>query len=132
MRLCSCTRGYHNLKRLSQTKIDKSRKIIMKFKKYIYIFHNNNQANHTIYSLLVIWNYLQRKKKEEYETSLKDNRFSAILTCTSHTNKKTNRKRNTIWLNPPYNKNKSNVGKIFITLIHKHFTPSNNTSLDIQ
>ena len=39
------------------------------------------------------------------------------------TNKK-QRKRNIIWFNPPYSKNvKTNIGKIFLNLIKKHFPP---------
>ena len=38
-------------------------------------------------------------------------------------NNKNNQKIN-IWFNPPYNKNvKTNIGKTFLTLIKKHFTP---------
>ena len=34
--------------------------------------------------------------------------------------------RNIIWFNPPYSKNvKTNVGKIFFKLLHKHFPKSN-------
>ena len=37
-----------------------------------------------------------------------------------------NRKRNIIWFNPPYNKNvKTNIGKIFLKLVDKHFPKSN-------
>ena len=37
---------------------------------------------------------------------------------------KKQRKRNIIWFNPPYNKNvKTNIGKIFLNLIKKHFPP---------
>ena len=37
-----------------------------------------------------------------------------------------NRRRNTIWYNPPYNKNvRTNVGKQFLNLIEKHFSVNN-------
>ena len=37
-------------------------------------------------------------------------------------NNKKQRKRNIIWFNPPYSKNvKTNIGKIFLNLIRKHF-----------
>ena len=37
---------------------------------------------------------------------------------------KKQRKRNIIWFNPPYSKNvKTNIGKIFLNLIKKHFPP---------
>ena len=37
-------------------------------------------------------------------------------------NNKKQRKRNIIWFNPPYSKNvKTNIGKIFLNLIKKHF-----------
>lgn len=43
--------------------------------------------------------------------------------------KRRSRKRNIIWFNPPYNKTvKTNIGKIFLNLIEKHFTEENKLS----
>ena len=45
---------------------------------------------------------------------------------TPHRTTKKNRKRNIIWFNPPCNKNvKTNIGKIFLKLVEKHFSKSN-------
>ena len=42
-------------------------------------------------------------------------------------NEKRKRKRKIIWFNPPYSKNvKTNIGKIFFKLLHKHFPPSHS------
>ena len=36
-------------------------------------------------------------------------------------------KRKNIWFNPPYSQNvKTNIGKIFFKLLHKHFPPSHS------
>ena len=46
---------------------------------------------------------------------------------TNTANNKKQRKRNIIWFNPPYIKNvKTNIGKIFLNLMKKHF-PSHHT-----
>ena len=43
---------------------------------------------------------------------------------TNAANNKKQRKRNIIWFNPPYSKNvKTNIGKLFLNLIKKHFPP---------
>ena len=43
---------------------------------------------------------------------------------TDTANNKKQRKRNIIWFNPPYSKNvKTNIGKLFLNLIKKHFPP---------
>ena len=64
--------------------------------------------------------------KGEYEATLKNSGFSPALMFTPLRTRKKNRKRNIIWFNPTYNKNvKTNIGKIFIKLIDKHFPKSN-------
>ena len=53
-----------------------------------------------------------------YEKSLKNNG------CKTIQNKK-KRKRNIIWFNPPYSKSaRTNIARIFIKLINKHFPPN--------
>ena len=45
---------------------------------------------------------------------------------TTTTSRKKNRKRKIIWFNPPFSKTvKTNVGKIFLKLVAKHFPPEN-------
>ena len=44
---------------------------------------------------------------------------------------KREKKRNIIWFNPPYSKSvKTNIGRIFIKLISKHFLPNHNSKSD--
>ena len=65
--------------------------------------------------------------KTEYETALKNSGHSAPLSFTHRKPPKRQRKRNIIWFNPPYSKNvKTNIGKIFIKLINKHFPRSSD------
>ena len=65
--------------------------------------------------------------KTEYETALKNSEYSAPLSFTQRIPLKRQRKRNIIWFNPPYSKNvKTNIGKIFIKLINKHFSRSSD------
>ena len=65
--------------------------------------------------------------KTEYETALKNSGYSAPLSFTQRRPPKRQRKRNLIWSNPPYSKNvKTNIGKIFIKLINKHFPRSSD------
>ena len=65
--------------------------------------------------------------KESDQTALKNSRYLAPLSFTQCRPPKCQRKRNIIWFNPPYSKNvKTNIGKIFIKLINKHFLRSSD------
>ena len=45
-----------------------------------------------------------------------------IVQNTDEHQEKKKRKRNVIWYNPPYSVNvKTNIGKVFFKLLHKHF-----------
>ena len=62
-----------------------------------------------------------------YQDALDKSGYKHKLKCKANidtvSNKK-QRKRNIIWFNPPYSKNvKTNMGKIFLNLIKKHFPP---------
>ena len=70
------------------------------------------------------------RNKQHYEDALKRSGHNVTLRYadnSDHTNSSTqrthrSRKRNIIWFNPPFSKNvKTNVGKIFLGLIKKHF-----------
>ena len=64
--------------------------------------------------------------KEEYEAVLRNRGPSPTLMFTRRRTRKKNRQKNTIWFNPPHNKNvKTNIGKIFLKLVDKHFPKSN-------
>ena len=77
---------------------------------------SDNSSNETIFN----------SAKGEYETALQNSGFSPTLMFTPGRTTKKNRKRNIIWFNPPYNKNvKTNIGKIFLKLVDKHFPNSN-------
>ena len=68
------------------------------------------------------------KIKSVYESALKDSiHFSSISYNNSNTrNARRNRNRKVIWFNPPYSQNvKTNIGKLFIKLVRKHF-PNNS------
>ena len=63
-----------------------------------------------------------------YEKCLKNSRYQTKLKYQqpkeNNRNKK-KRKRNIIWFNSPYSKSvKTNIGRIFIKLISKHFPPN--------
>ena len=61
-----------------------------------------------------------------YEDALKESGYTERMVCRDKqpTNKKRNRKRNTIWFNPPFSKNiATNIGTTFLKLISKHFPP---------
>ena len=63
-----------------------------------------------------------------YEKCLKNSGYKTKLQYQqpkeNNQNKK-KRKRNIIWFNPPYSKSvKTNIGRIFIKLISKHFPPN--------
>ena len=64
------------------------------------------------------------KVKSVYESALKDSgQFSSMSYNNSNTpNARINRNRKVIWFNPPYSQNvKTNIGKLFIKLMRKHF-----------
>ena len=62
--------------------------------------------------------YQDALDKSGYKHKLK---YKANIDTVSN---KKQRKRNIIWFNPPYSKNvKTNIGKIFLNLIKKHFSP---------
>ena len=68
------------------------------------------------------------KVKSICESALKDSgHISSMSYNTSNTqNARKNRNRKIIWFNPPYSKYvKTNIGKLFIKLVRKHF-PKNN------
>ena len=68
------------------------------------------------------------KVKSIYESALKDSEhFSSMSYNKSITqNSQRNRNRKVIWFNPPYSQNvKTNIGKLFIKLVRKHF-PKNS------
>jgi len=61
------------------------------------------------------------KCKSVYEEALARSGFHCELKYAQPTNRR-NRPRNIIWYNPPFNASvKTNIGKIFIALINKHF-----------
>ena len=69
------------------------------------------------------------KSIKPYEDGLKASGFNEVLNyIASTTNKKQeNRKRKIIWFNPPFSRIvKSNIGRIFLHLLSKHF-PRNHT-----
>lgn len=62
------------------------------------------------------------KVKEVYNKALADSGFVRKIQFTKNAPRKNNRKRNIIWFNPPYNsQTKTNIGRIFLELIEKHF-----------
>ena len=63
--------------------------------------------------------------KPMYEKALDSSGHKISMKFSPPTNTgKINRKRNIIWFNPPFSRNvKTNIGKIFINLIRKHFPP---------
>ena len=65
------------------------------------------------------------KVKSVYKSARKDSRhFSSMSYDNSNTRR--NRNRKVIWFNPPYSQNvKTNIGKLFIKLMRKHF-PKNS------
>ena len=74
------------------------------------------------------------KAKLLYEKSLQESGYKTTMSYVQ-TEVKTskNRSRNIIWFNPPFSQNvKTNIGKIFLKLIKKHFqaiTVSTNFSI---
>ena len=68
------------------------------------------------------------KVKSVYESALKHSgHFSSMSYNNSNTqNARRNRNRKVIWFNPPYSQNmKTNIGKLFVKLVRKHF-PKNS------
>ena len=63
------------------------------------------------------------KAKPLYETALKNSGFNGNLKFQNiQTTRSRNRLRKVIWFNPPYNVEvKTNIGKIFLKLVRKHF-----------
>ena len=64
------------------------------------------------------------KAKSTYETALRNNGYDAALQYegNSHPRRNRNRKRKILWFNPPYNQQvQTNIGKLFIRLVKKHF-----------
>ena len=60
--------------------------------------------------------------KDIYQTALTASNFNKELEYLPKQSKKKSRKRKIIWFNPPYSDNvKTNIGKIFIGLVKKHF-----------
>ena len=66
------------------------------------------------------------KVKDEYNAALKKSGFKQGINFRAHqqTKKRTTRKRNVVWFNPPYNKSVlTNIGKVFLGLLERHFPP---------
>ena len=64
------------------------------------------------------------KVKPSYERALESSGVKGYLHYTPNDGKKRNRKRNVTWFNPPFNSSvESNIGKIFLNLVIKHFPP---------
>ena len=62
------------------------------------------------------------KAVPDYNTALKKSGFNENIKYSPNQPKQRNRKRQIIWFNPPYSVNvKTNVGKLFMKLIDKHF-----------
>ena len=67
------------------------------------------------------------KAKKKYESALKSSGFHEQMEFKgAQTNKtKVNRKRKILWFNPPFSQQvKTNIGKIFLKLVRKHFPKS--------
>jgi len=65
------------------------------------------------------------KNKIVYNNALKINGHKQPIEYTPAKRKPNHRTRNIIWFNPPFNKSvTSNIGKIFLNLIRKHFPPN--------
>ena len=64
------------------------------------------------------------KGAPDYNTALKNSGFNEDVTYITSPSKCQTCKRQIIWFNPSYSANvKTNVGKIFIRLVDKHFPP---------
>ena len=63
--------------------------------------------------------------KSDYEKALRESGFDVNLKFEKSPPTRRQRTRNIIWFNPPFNiAVKDNIGKIFLTLLDKHFPPS--------
>jgi hypothetical protein len=80
---------------------------------------NQNSSNENVFN----------SSKSIYEDALKKSGFQNFelkFDPEKKKAKKRNRTRNIIWFNPPYSKNvTTNIGKVFLKLVDKHFPPSN-------
>ena len=70
------------------------------------------------------------KAATQYNEALKSSGFKASITYKSvsetTTRKKANRRRKITWFNSPYSRSvKTNVGRTFLSLVDRHFTPNN-------
>ena len=64
------------------------------------------------------------KAKKYYENALGKSGHEEKLNYNTNSKKSPKRKRKILWFNPPYSKNvRTNVGKIFLSLVKKHFPP---------
>ena len=64
------------------------------------------------------------KVKDEYDKALKNSGFREKIKYTQPNPRRPTRKRKVIWFNPPYNTNvDTNVGRVFLNIVKKHFTP---------
>jgi hypothetical protein len=62
------------------------------------------------------------KSTKAYESALRASGYNFKMEYQERPCKRKNRKRNIIWFNPPFSKNvQTNIGKIFMNLIKKHF-----------
>ena len=70
------------------------------------------------------------KAKPLYESALKSSGFNYSMKFEAPVeNAKRNRNRKVIWFNPPYSLNvKTNIGKVFLKLVRKHFPRSHKLS----
>ena len=66
--------------------------------------------------------YHFNKTAPDYNTAIKKSGFNENIKYSPSQPKQRNKKRQIIWFNPPYSVNvKTNVGKLFMRLIDKHF-----------
>ena len=64
------------------------------------------------------------KAKPVYTTALRNSGFQDELKYKTYEKSSKNRRRNVMYFNPPFSKNvKTNIGKEFLKLVSKHFTP---------
>ena len=70
------------------------------------------------------------KAKLLYEDALEKSGFSHKMEFKEYQKAPKKRKRNVIWFNPPYSKNvTTNIGKVFLKMINKHFPLITNIDL---
>ena len=63
-----------------------------------------------------------KKVKDVYQSALKASGYDKDMNYIQKSDKKKSRQRKIIWFNPPFSNNaKTNVGKIFMSLVRKHF-----------